>query len=196
MKDKPNGLVLAGGFSRRMGKDKALLQYHGMPQARWTAHILSPFCGQVFYSCREGQDLGPGEDLSGVRIHDREQGQGPIGGLLAAHDLHPAASWLVVACDLPWLDATTLRHLLEHRDSSQLATAYRSSHDGLPEPLCAIYEPGIFNVLDERFKEGVRCPRRVLIDLDKAVNLLDPVNPRALDNANSPEEAGEFGDRI
>ena len=47
----------------------------------------------------------------------------------------------MLACDLPFLADETLRHLIEHRDPSRLATAYRSSHDGLPEPLCAIWEP-------------------------------------------------------
>ena len=47
----------------------------------------------------------------------------------------------MLACDLPLLDAATLEHLLRARDPRRAATAYRSSHDGLPEPLCAIYEP-------------------------------------------------------
>ena len=54
---------------------------------------------------------------------------------------HAHAYWLVLACDLPFLDAETLRHLLRSRVVARAATAYRSSYDGLPEPLCAIWEP-------------------------------------------------------
>ena len=192
MKNEIKGLVLAGGFSRRMGCDKALLDYHGMPQARWTARLLSVFCETVHISCRAGQDLGKGEDLSDWRIHDPEEGQGPIEGMLAAHRLAPQSAWLVVACDLPRLDEQTLRHLIENRDLSKLVTAYRSFHDKLPEPLCAIYEPASFAVLAERFQSGCRCPRRVLIDLGGQVQLLNLENSHALDNANTPEEAGAF----
>lgn len=192
MKNAVKGLVLAGGYSRRMGRDKALLNYHGMPQARWTGKLLSGFCGEVYYSCREGQDLGDGDDLSVWRIHDKQEGEGPIGGMLSAHQLHPASAWIVVACDLPRLDGATVQYLLDQRDSDRLATAFISSHDCLPEPLCAVYEPRVFGILSERFNAGGRCPRRVLIDLADEVCLLKPVNPRALDNANTPGEAGEF----
>ena len=50
-------------------------------------------------------------------------------------------AWLVLACDLPFLDRATLQHLIAQRASARLATAYRSSSDGQPEPLCAIFEP-------------------------------------------------------
>lgn len=187
-----NGLVLAGGFSRRMGCDKALLRYHGMPQARWTGRLLSGFCARVYYSCRAGQDLGEGEDISDWRIHDTEEGQGPIAGMLAAHKLDPGTAWLVVACDLPRLDADTLAQLTANRDADKVVTAYRSFHDSLPEPLCALYEPPAFTVLAARFASGCRCPRRVLIDLGDQVKLLELPNAHALDNANTPDEASAF----
>jgi len=186
------GLVLAGGFSRRMGCDKALLDYHGMPQARWTAQLLTSVCEEVYYSCRADQDLGPGPNLSSCRIHDSKEGQGPIEGLLSAHEKFPQAALMVVACDLPKLTENTLQHLVEKRDSSRLVTAYRSFHDGLPEPLCAIYEPSAFQLLKESFASGLRCPRKILINADEQVLLLDLKENLALDNANTPDEADAF----
>ncbi len=182
------GLVLAGGFSRRMGCDKALLDYHGVPQGRWTGALLEQVCERVYYSCREGQDLGPGPDLAEVRIHDREEGQGPIGGILLAHEKHPDAAWLVVACDLPRLSKDTLQHLLDSRDAEQMVSAYKSAHDGLPEPLGAIYEPAAFASLNEAFQSGLKCPRKFLINSENVL-LVDLVDKTALDNANTPEEA-------
>ena len=64
-------------------------------------------------------------------------------GLLAAHAYAPAAGWLVVACDLPLVDASLLKELVAHRDAGRPATAFRASTDGEPEPLCAIYEPAL-----------------------------------------------------
>lgn len=188
MKAPVYGLVLAGGFSRRMGCDKALLDYHGVPQGRWTGKLLEQICEKVYYSCRDGQDLGPGPDLSDTRIHDREEGQGPIGGILLAHDSHPEAAWLVVACDLPRLNVETLQYLLESRTPEKLATAYNSAHGGLPEPLCAIYEPEAFTALKQSFESGLKCPRKFLINSDP-VHLIDLLDKVALDNANTPEEA-------
>ena len=58
---------------------------------------------------------------------------GPIAGIAAAQARwRPGAAWLVLACDLPNLDAHTLAHLLAHRDPARIATAYRSSRDALP----------------------------------------------------------------
>ena len=102
--------------------------------------MLDKLCQRTFVSVRAEQASDPVRaDLP--QIVDQPRSQGPIAGIAAAQAAHPEAAWLVVACDLPFLSRATLDHLLAHRDPSRLATAYRSSHDGLPEPLCAIYEP-------------------------------------------------------
>src|ERR1043165_9907531 len=134
------GLVLAGGASSRMRSDKALLEYHGQPQVRWAFDLLSKFCAATFVSVRPDQREDPSR--AGLpQIVDRQPGIGPIAGISAALLEHPKAAWLVLACDLPFLTGQTLQHLIAQRDASKVATAYRSAHDGLPEPLCAIWEP-------------------------------------------------------
>ena len=95
---------------------------------------------------------------------------------------------LVLACDLPFLDAGTLEHLIAARQPARLATAYRSSHDGLPEPLCAIYEPASRAALAAYIASGRQCPRKFLAQSNVA--LIDEPNPRALDNINTPAEHG------
>jgi len=185
-----HGLVAAGGFSRRMGRDKALISYHGIPQAGWTHRLLSGFCVETFLSCRNDQDLGDAGYLP--QIHDRTPDAGPLEGLLAAHAIHPRAAWLFVACDLPKLTPESLAHLIAHRDPDAIATAFRSAHDGLPEPLCAIYEPSAFPILAEAAANHFRCPRKILIQNEARVRLIDLPDPAALDNINHPEEAEAF----
>lgn len=185
-----HGLVAAGGFSRRMGRDKALISYHGIPQAVWTHRLLSGCCAETFLSCRPGQDLGEGENLP--RIHDRTPDAGPLEGLLAAHAIQPHAAWLFVACDLPKLTPETLAHLIARRDPDAIVTAFRSAHDGLPEPLCAIYEPSAFPILADAAANHFRCPRKILIQNEHRVRLIDLPDPAALDNINHPHEAEVF----
>jgi molybdopterin-guanine dinucleotide biosynthesis protein A len=79
--------------------------------------------------------------------------------------------------------------LIRARRPQRLATAFRSSHDGLPEPLCAIYEPASRKPLLDHVTSGKHCPRKFLIQSD--VELLDEPNPRALDNVNTPQEHGD-----
>ena len=180
-----HGLVLAGGRSTRMQRDKATLSYHGRTQLERAVELLRPLVPRVFVSVRADQIADPARARF-ERIVDRHEGVGPIAGIAAAQAEHPEAAWLIVACDLPLLDAGTLAHLVWARRPERLATAYRSSHDGLPEPLCAIYEPASREAIMRYIAGGRHCPRKFLLQSDVA--LLDEPNPRALDNINTPEE--------
>ena len=179
------GLVLAGGASTRMQRDKAAIEYHGQSQLQWTFQLLSQVCAATFVSVRPDQREEPTR-VGFPQIVDRLPGAGPIAGISAAMQAHPKAAWLVVACDLPFLSEATLHHLVAHRDVHKLATVYRSSHDGLPEPLCAIWEPLSREPLLAYVDAGKQCPRKFLINADTA--LLDLPDARALDNVNTADE--------
>jgi molybdopterin-guanine dinucleotide biosynthesis protein A len=179
------GLLLAGGRSRRMRQDKATLAYAGRSQLARALELLSPRVDRCFVSVRADQRGDP-QRAAYELIEDLQPDLGPIGGIQAALHAHPDRAWLVLACDLPFLQAPTLDHLLARREPARLATAYRSSHDGLPEPLCAIFEPAALEAVDRWIAQGQRCPRALLGTLD--TRLLDPPDPHALDNINTPEE--------
>jgi len=184
------GLLLAGGRSSRMQRDKATLTYHGRTQLEWAMELLQRHVERAFVSVRQGQN-----DPIRARfeqIVDSRENLGPLAGIMAAQARFPEVAWLVLACDLPFLDDATLAHLLALRDPARWATAFRSSatdnpkHNGLPEPLCAIYEPSSRESLLAHVASGKDCPRKFLINGDTA--LIDQPNPRALDNINTPEE--------
>lgn len=179
------GLVLAGGASTRMQRDKAAIDYHGQSQLHWTFHLLSHVCAATFVSVRPDQREEP--TRAGLpQIVDRQPGIGPIAGISAALHAHPKAAWLVVACDLPFLNEQTLRYLVEHRDPRKIATAFKSSHDGLPEPLCTIWEPATREPVLAYVAAGKQCPRKFLINADALV--LELPDTRALDNVNTADE--------
>jgi molybdenum cofactor guanylyltransferase len=179
------GLILAGGASTRMQRDKAALRYHGHTQLEWVHELLSHFCATTFVSVRPEQ-CGESMRSGFAQIVDSEPGIGPLAGISAALLAHPNAAWLVVACDLPFLTEKTLSSLLAGRDAQHIATAFRSRHDGLPEPLCAIWEPAARDIVSKHLAEGKRCPRKLLIEA--GCNLLELPEPQALDNVNTTEE--------
>jgi molybdenum cofactor guanylyltransferase len=182
------GLVLAGGRSTRMQRDKAAIVYQGHETQLETAmKLLSPRVARLFVSVRADQADDPVRS-AWPRIVDRGDVEGPIAGISAALAAHPDAAWLVLACDLPFLDAATLDTLIAKRDPGRDATAFRSSHDGLPEPLCAIYEPRARAAIAAHVAGGRNCPRKFLINA--RTHLLDQPNPRALDNVNTVAEYG------
>lgn len=179
------GLVLAGGRSRRMGSDKALLARDGHSQLAHTVDLLERFTAKAFVSTRKDQADEP-ERARFAQIIDRYDDLGPIAGILSAMAAHPAAAWLVLACDLPNVDALTLETLINGRDTASPFTAYRSSHNDLPEPLCAIFEPAARKVIDSFVAKNITCPRKMMIR--SGAHLLTQPNASALDNINTPED--------
>ncbi len=183
-----HGLVLAGGKSSRMGQDKAALVHpDGRSLMRRTADLLREAgCASVVLSLRHDQEIPAGMDDCEIVRDAAGGGGGPLAGMLAGMATQPTEAWLVVACDLPRLDGATLSHLLDSTTADDVFLAYRSEFDELPEPLCALYTPEALKVLEDALAADFRCPRKVLIR--NACRLLEPVTPRALDNANTPED--------
>ena len=179
------GLVLAGGESRRMGQDKALLDHNGQTQLAFVTELLGAVVDKVFVSTRSDQAADE-ERGRFEQIVDRYDDLGPVAGILSALDAHPGVDWLVVACDLPNMDEQTIRHLLEHRSNKHPFTAYTSSHDGLPERLCAVYRKGCRDIVKSFVDDGLNCPRKILIRSD--TYLLEQANSAALDNVNTPDD--------
>jgi molybdopterin-guanine dinucleotide biosynthesis protein A len=178
------GLVLAGGKSERMGRDKGQIDYHGKPQREYVYDLLNEICEQTFLSFRENQTEKL-EDEKPV-LKDSFVGLGPFGAILSAFRKFPNHAWLVVACDLPLMDEKTLNYLVENRNPSNIATAFHSPVTNFPEPLITIWEPKSYPVLFQFLAQGYSCPRKVLINSD--INLIQVPNAEVLSNANTPED--------
>lgn len=182
------GLVLAGGSSTRMQRDKAALAYRGQAQLDRAFELANRHLERVFGSVRAAQADDPTRARKPMII-DSVAGEGPIAGIRSALAAHPDAAWLVLACDLPFLSDAVIDALIAARDADTFATAYRSAHDALPEPLCAIWEPSAAAMLTTYQAAGGHCPRKFLIR--NGARLIDLTDPRALDNVNTPEEYTE-----
>jgi molybdenum cofactor guanylyltransferase len=184
-------LILAGGKSQRMGINKATLNYHGKPQTEFLMDILRGLNIEPHLSCRKEQAVDFIMDLAAENVPivtDTFLDLGPFGAILSAFRHDPNAAWLVIACDLPLLDAETLDFLIKNRNLSSIATAFKSpeSTDRFPEPLITIWEPRAYPILLSFLAQGISCPRKVLINSD--THLLDAPNLNALKNVNTPEE--------
>ncbi len=180
-----NGLLLAGGESRRMGYDKAALEYPTASPGPIGAHLfglLRPFCRDVFVSRRPGQPDLP----FGRKLLDETAGIGPAAGLLAAYRREPVA-WLVLACDFPFAARDGLAFLIERRNPAKAATCYASA-DGRPEPFFAIWEPAAFRALVGHPARGARAA----LESVPIERLAAPAG-NLLANVNSRTEARSFG---
>jgi molybdopterin-guanine dinucleotide biosynthesis protein A len=179
------GLVLTGGLSQRMGMDKAALSYAGLPQLVRAFTLLSARVASCFVSVREAQCHDPLRRQYPI-IVDTLENCGPMAGLVAAHTAYPDVAWLVLACDMPLMDGASLDALIAARDPRCHAVAFRSAYDGLPEPLCTIWEPAALALLCQQVAAGGLSPRKVLAG--EATRVLSACNPAVLNNVNTGEE--------
>lgn len=179
-----NGLVLAGGKSERMGIDKGLIDYHGMPQREYLYQLLEGFTENTFISCRPDQV----EEFDGKlpTIEDSISGLGPFGAILSAFRKYPNHAWIVVACDLPLVSRQTFMDLTAARNPSKIATTFYNPETKFPDPLITIWEPKAYPELLHFLSLGYSCPRKVLINSN--TEILKAFDDTVLLNANSPED--------
>jgi len=178
-----NGLVLAGGKSKRMGFDKGAVNWYGKEQRYYMADLLKNFCNEVYISrSSEQQEI----DEQYLVLTDTFTGLGPYGAILSAFREKPDNAWLVVACDLPLVDMETLKCLTDNRDITTPATAFGNGFQDLPEPLITIWEPKSYPLLLAFLAQGYSCPRKALINIDS--HLIQAPDTNVLSNVNTPED--------
>ncbi|PID68961.1 MAG: molybdenum cofactor guanylyltransferase [Flavobacteriia bacterium] len=152
MSDVPElyGLALIGGQSTRMGHDKSMIDYHGIPQWQYAVKQLEPLVNKVFLSVRQGQTI----DYANL-IEDRYPGKGPFGALMTALETYPDKAFLVLATDLPYMTDDQLQNIVKQRDASKTATVFKGRGKLYSEPLAAIWEPGSLQDFKRFFSENI-----------------------------------------
>ncbi|KAH7312507.1 molybdenum cofactor biosynthesis protein C [Stachybotrys elegans] len=199
-------LLLAGGNSTRMGCPKHLLiTPAGIPLYQQQVQVLRAACPaapQVYVSLARSSpkdaylrevdkemENGVSSNELGITIiydeldNDSDESAGPAMGLLSAFNKEPTATWLVLACDYPFVTPESL--LLLQADYRPPATCYRNLN-GFCEPLVGIWSPQALAHLSERCSEGMKSPARAIEELRGRVT--HPMADTLLLNVNTKEE--------
>ena len=181
-----NGLVLIGGKSTRMGTDKSKINYHGKPQATFLYELLKDKLGEenTYYSVRDKNQI-----LDSSVITDKFLDLGPFGGICSAFQSNPNVAWLVIATDLPNITNKEINRLLQYRNPSKIATAFKGKSKQFPEPLITIWEPKAYPALLQFLTLGYSCPRKVLINNDVEIVEIDD---ELIQNINTKQELENF----
>lgn len=140
--DKLMGVILCGGESRRMGRDKGLILKDGVPWALCMMDKLKPFFLPVVFSVNAVQTDDYIAQFPGVRlVVDREgiPAGGPLKGLLSVHEQFPDKDLLLLACDMVDMDQATIGQLVEGYRTGGEYEWYAYREEGFFEPFCAIY---------------------------------------------------------
>lgn len=179
-----NGLILSGGTSSRMGKDKAMLTYHQESQLNHLHQLLSSYCDKVFVSAKKTTDY-IGFDI----IEDQFEFTSPLNGIASAIQTHPNASWLVVACDMPNIEQASIDQLINSQNESHDVVCFENE-EGIIEPLLSFWEAGQFDQIESYINSGKRSVKGY-IETHKNLTLA-PDSYDWLVNINTPSERDSF----
>lgn len=151
----PVGIVLAGGASSRMGRDKARLALPdpraGMSLPALAAERLAAVCAEVAVA-----DGGRGL-LAGLPSLADGAGRGPAAGILGAVAAYPGRPLMVLACDLPRVPVALLAELARPVPADWSVPRWQ----GRLEPLCAGYGPAALAALGHRVERGLLALHRL-----------------------------------
>ncbi len=180
------GLVLAGGKSSRMGLNKSLLNFHGVPQKDYVFNLLEKFCYEVYTSVSR--------DSGGViyknPIQDNFTFSSPMNGIVSAFESNKNVAWLSVPVDMPFINEYAVDYLITGRDRSKAATCFYDSEGELPEPLFTIWEWSSFERMKAFIDNGKISPREFL--LGENIKLLKVPFEKMLVNVNTQGELASF----
>ncbi len=188
------GVLLAGGQSRRLGRDKRLEPFAGQPLIARVAGRLGEVC-QELVAVVAGEAGAPSLPLPpGARVvPDAYPGKGSLGGIYSglAAASHPWA--VVVACDMPFLSVRLLRHLLSLREGFDAVVPVI---EGYPEPAHAAYSKTCLPVIQRQLERGeLKIARffgqvRVRQVPEDEVRRFDP-ELHSFFNINTPEDLAQ-----
>jgi molybdopterin-guanine dinucleotide biosynthesis protein A len=182
------GFVLAGGASRRMGRDKAKLALEGKTLLERQVRLLQAVCGRVGV-------VGPREFYSGLEIPvfpDEYPRRGPLGGIHSGL-LHSRSEYnLFLACDMPYLEVRFLGWLVEQALQHQADVTVPRTRDGR-HTLCAVFRRRVLAAIRYRLATGQNKVRGLFPRASSRVIPWTEVaragfSPRIFDNINTPQD--------
>jgi molybdenum cofactor guanylyltransferase len=180
-----SAVVLAGGQSRRMGRDKALIDYQGRPIIAHVIDTLRALSDDLAVVSNRPDLYGS----FGARVvPDYAPPCGPLGGIAAGLRTaqHPLA--VVVACDMPFLNVTLLRRLVDLAEGYDAVVPQTGDEF---EPLHAVYRRECHDPIVQRLERGERRVISFFADVrlrpvpEAEWRVLDPAG-RSLVNLNTP----------
>jgi molybdenum cofactor guanylyltransferase len=181
-------IVLAGGKSSRMGRDKAKLTINGRTMLE---HICKQLCNtfsQILISTAANEK----DSFSGLEVvQDKTAGQGPLMGIASALDASANEINFVVACDIPYIEMKCVKRMLTEARGADIVVP--TTGDKKLEPLFAVYRKSALDAINKTLREGKRKISEVF---DKCeVKYIDLGDAEWLININTLTEFEELQKR-
>lgn len=204
--DEVRGLLLAGGRSRRMGRDKRLLQIGEEPLVAHAFRVLIENFGPPWVLVASQQDVEELRPILGPSAHfliDQAPGEGPLPAIVDALAQLDRQHAFLLATDIPGLSSEALRAFNElHRAKSASASseidALVPMAEGKAQVTCAFYRKSLESPLRAAREEGIRCLVKGLRQSSSSISYLSEAEVESLGgekvfaNLNTPEDLQHF----
>jgi molybdopterin-guanine dinucleotide biosynthesis protein A len=184
------GIILAGGENRRMGVDKAFLTVAGIPLIEHVLRVLGSVVQQIIIVTNSPERY---RTYDARIVTDRLEQRGSLVGIYSGICSSESEFNLVVACDMPFLNAGLLSYLMEQAPGYD---AVVPAFGELIEPLHAVYSKRLLPVIEERIREDERRIRSIFghanvrYVTEKEISRFDPER-RSFINLNTPQQYKE-----
>lgn len=146
------GILLAGGQSRRFGSPKAFADFQGQPFYQYSLEALQPFCEEIIIVARpEFLEKLP-KELHVTTDLEMYAGMGPLAGILSGMEAVEAERYVVLPCDMPFMEERIIGRLLEMHQGDVSAVTV----DGKRHPLVSVWQATVKPTIRQALNEGNR----------------------------------------
>lgn len=183
-KNMLTGVLLTGGKSSRMGTHKVLLSKGHQSFGLYLIHLLEEFCANVIVS--QNETLIESEQRV---VKDIYTDIGPLGGIHAALSASDTPWCLVVACDMPRIDAKVIQPLILNTEGCK-AVCYEI--DSFYEPLCALYHKAMLEDIEKAIQLGQYSLQKLLKSIERKTVLPGDDIHSLLQNINTPDDLNAY----
>ncbi|MEC4805893.1 MAG: molybdenum cofactor guanylyltransferase [Jaaginema sp. PMC 1079.18] len=183
-------LILAGGQSSRMGKDKASIKWQNVPLLRRVCDLALIFSDSVYILTPWPNSYDSLVPSGCYFLPELGLQQGPLSAFAEGITRLPSTDWVwLLACDLPRLEAKIMQNWLQFlADVPSEILAVVPYHDDYFEPLCGFYRPAIASYLRQFQAGGGRSFQRFLRQVPTQRLMLNEPEVLMLWNCNTPED--------
>lgn len=181
VKRQATAAILAGGASRRMGRDKALMPFRGVPLIQHVTEQLRPMFAEIIVGANSPSAFG---FLKLPVIPDRVPGKGPLMGILSCLSAITSDLCFITGCDVPWIDPGFVQTLLRRAPGHDIVVP--RTPEGYFEPLFAVYRRSVAAAAQNAIDAGERRIA-VLFDRVRVCPVEFPAN-EWYQNLNTPED--------
>lgn len=181
LREDAAAIVMAGGKSSRMGRDKGMLPIEDRPMIELICNKLRPHFKQLLISANDADKYSfLGIDVVPDKIPDHS----PLMGIASALDASRHNVNFVIACDMPGFDMTLVRRMLrEHEGYEGVVPVTEGS---LLEPMCAVYTKDLLPAIREALAAGEKKIKDVL--MRRRIKYIEAGDPGPFRNINTAED--------